>query len=83
MGSERERKTMTENAKPERCFCVVGVEDDKITTLYAKSPRDAAVRAFNSPVFVNEPDVEVFEFGRGKRYVRQSTAVPAGKARKE
>ena len=71
---------MTENTKPERSFCVVGVENDKIATLYAKSPRDAAVRAFNSPDFVNESDVEVFEFGRGKRYVRQSTAVPAGKA---
>jgi hypothetical protein len=70
---------MTENTKPERSFCVVAVDNEEIITLYAKSPRDAAVKAFNSPVFVNESDVEVFEFGRGKRYVRQSTAVPAGK----
>jgi len=78
--SERERKTMTENTKPERSFCVVGVEEDKVVTLYAKSPRDAAIRTFNNPDFIKEGSVEVFEFGRGKRYVRQSTAVPAGKA---
>lgn len=71
---------MTEKPKPERSFCVIGLADDVMGTLYAKSPRDAAVKALNSADYTKETEVEVFEFGRGKRYVRQSTAVPAGKA---
>lgn len=80
MKSEREREMMTENTKPKRLFCVVsGVIGDPCFC-EAKTPRAAAVQAMNSGEFDDCNHVEVFELGRGKRYVRQSTAVPAGKA---
>ena len=71
---------MTENTKPRREFHVVGDANGVTATLLAKSPRDAAVKTLNTGDFAHEDAVEVFEFGRGKRYVRQATAVPAGKA---
>ena len=80
MKSERERKPMTENTKPERTFCVVsGVVNDPHFCM-AKTPRAAAIQAMNAKGFADCNHVEVFELGRGKRYVRQATAVPAGKA---
>jgi len=71
---------MTENTKPKRLFCVVsGVTHDPFFC-EAKTPRAAAILAMNGVSFADSDHVEVFELGRGKRYVRQATAVPAGKA---
>lgn len=69
---------MTDKAKEERRFVVTAEAHDSVTTP-AKNPRDAAIQALNGADFVDANVVEVFEIGRGKRYVRQSTAVPAGK----
>lgn len=65
--------------KPNRVF-VVDADEELPVVLTAKTPREAAVRAFNGLVDAETATVEVFERGRGKRYVRQATAVPAGKA---
>jgi len=78
--SEREREMMTEKTKPERLFCVVSGATRDPFFCEAKTPRAAAVQAMNGVNFVDCENVEVFELGRGKRYVRQATAVPAGKA---
>jgi len=63
--------------KPERRFVVVS--DGEATFCEAKTPRAAAVNGLNSVEHAESNAVEVFELGRGKKYVRQSTAVPAGK----
>lgn len=70
---------MTENPKPERLFCVVSGATRDPFFCTAKTPRAAAIMAMNIANFADSDHVEVFELGRGKRYVRQSTAVPAGK----
>ena len=80
MKSEREREMMTEKTKPERLFCVVSGATRDPFFCEAKTPRAAAIQAMNSVNFADSDHVEVFELGRGKRYVRQATAVPAGKA---
>lgn len=55
------------------------VSDGEATFCEAKTPRAAAVNGLNSVEHAESNAVEVFELGRGKKYVRQSTAVPAGK----
>lgn len=75
---------MTENTKPLRTFCVIGsgttLETSPQAFSIAKTPRAAAVEVLNTAEFAESTKVEVFEIGRGRRYARQSTAVPVGKA---
>lgn len=68
---------MTEEAKEQREFVVIA--EGEAFFFHAKTPRAAAVKALNTATFEGVASVEVLEVGRGKKYVRQSTAVPAGK----
>lgn len=90
MATQEKEKPMTE--KPMRRFVVIGdsaageEHGDKegefgVYVCDAKTPREAALMTFNSDTETSiASSLEVFEMGRGRRYVSQRTAVPAGKA---
>ena len=72
-----EGKTMSDKAKEVRQFWVAGQDTDGFR-YDAKTPREAALKALVEMQDVDE--VEVFEVGRGRRYVRTTSVKPAGKA---
>ena len=68
---------MSDKPKEVRRFLVDA--DNMVPVRYdAETPREAALRALVEIPDVDE--VEVFEIGRGRRYVRTTSVKPAGKA---
>jgi len=68
---------MTDKPKEARRFVVNAANTDALR-YDAKTPREAALKALVEIPDVDE--VEVFEIGRGRRYVRTTSVKPAGKA---